>query len=110
MSKYLVTVDFTPNEHYKSFFVKTPLGIILNPEFPEDWQTTLNDMLLDIELIGKLEAENKMVSVKRTYETGFGRIELRLQYGKTLFNLFQICLITLLTASITFVITFIFLR
>ena len=38
-------------------------------------------MGVDLDYIGKLETENKMINVKRTYETGSGKMEISIRGG-----------------------------
>ena len=46
-----------------------------------DSKTAEHDMGVDIDFIGKLDTENKMINVKRTYETGSGKMEINIKGG-----------------------------
>ena len=46
-----------------------------------DSKTAEHDMSMDIDYIGKLETENKMINIKRTYETGSGKMEINIKGG-----------------------------
>jgi len=46
-----------------------------------DSKTAEHDMAMDLDYIGKLETENKMINIKRTYETGSGRMEINIKGG-----------------------------
>lgn len=46
-----------------------------------DSKTAEHDMAVDLNFIGQLETENKMINVKRTYETGSGRMDINIKGG-----------------------------
>jgi hypothetical protein len=46
-----------------------------------DSKTAEHDMAVDLNFIGQLETENKMINVKRTYETGSGKMDINIKGG-----------------------------
>jgi hypothetical protein len=46
-----------------------------------DSKTAEHDMSMDLDYIGKLDSENKMINIKRTYETGSGKMEINIKGG-----------------------------
>jgi hypothetical protein len=46
-----------------------------------DSKTAEHDMATDLDFLSRLETENKMINVKRTYETGSGRMEITIKGG-----------------------------
>lgn len=46
-----------------------------------DSKVAENDMSTDLDLMRNLESENKMINIKRTYETGSGKMEISIKGG-----------------------------
>lgn len=46
-----------------------------------DSKTAENDMYVDLNYLSRLETENKMINVKRTYETGSGKMDINIKGG-----------------------------
>jgi len=46
-----------------------------------DSKTAEHDMVVDLDYLSRLETENKMINVKRTYETGSGRMDINIKGG-----------------------------
>lgn len=46
-----------------------------------DSKTAEHDMGVDLDYLSRLETENKMINVKRTYETGSGRMDINIKGG-----------------------------
>ena len=46
-----------------------------------DSKTAEHDMSVDLNYLSKLETENKMINVKRTYETGSGKMDINIKGG-----------------------------
>lgn len=46
-----------------------------------DSKTAENDMYTDLEFIGRLETENKVINIERTYESGSGRMKINIKGG-----------------------------
>jgi hypothetical protein len=66
-----------------------------------DSKVAERDMVTDIEFLKQIETENKVINVKRTYETGSGKMEVNLRGGDKKFIIpiivvFGIILITIL--------------
>jgi hypothetical protein len=109
-SQYIVSFEFNPNEKYNPvlpeiFYIKTPLGNIINPELSEKTLIQLHDMISIIDLLFKYSNE-KHVTLTRTFDTDYGCLFLKIKKVKTVFNLLQLCLIVLLTTSTVFVLTY----
>jgi hypothetical protein len=46
-----------------------------------DSKTAEHDMHVDLNYLSRLETENKMINVKRTYETGSGKMDINIKGG-----------------------------
>lgn len=46
-----------------------------------DSKTAEHDMAVDLDFLARLETENKMINVKRTYETGSGKMDINIKGG-----------------------------
>jgi hypothetical protein len=65
-----------------------------------DSKTAEHDMGVELDYIAKLETENKMINIKRTYETGSGKMEINIKGGdkKLIIPIFLILGIVLIAA------------
>lgn len=64
-----------------------------------------HDMANDIEFLKQIETENKVVSIKREYDTGSGKLELNIKGGDKKF-LIPLLIITGITLLLTLLIIF----
>lgn len=46
-----------------------------------DSKNAERDMAVELDFLSRLETENKMINVKRTYETGSGKMEINIKGG-----------------------------
>ena len=58
------------------------------------------DMVRDIEFLKQIETENKVVSIKRDYQTGSGKLELNIKGGDKKFLIPVLVVIGLITIAI----------
>ncbi len=110
-SQYIVSFEFTPNEQYKpvlpeNFYIKTPLGNMINPELSQKTLIQLHDMASIIDEIRRISENEKHVTSTQTFDTDYGCLVLKIKKVKTVFDLLHLCLIALLTASTVFVLTY----
>ena len=110
-SQYIVSFEFTPNEQYKpvlpeNFYIKTPLGNMINPELSQKTLIQLHDMASIIDEVRRISENEKHVTSTQTFDTDYGCLVLKIKKVKTVFNLLHLCLIALLTTSTVFVLTY----
>ncbi|MEI6583889.1 MAG: hypothetical protein WCO43_09905 [Chitinophagia bacterium] len=114
-SKYIVSVEFSPNKNYNNekpekLYIKTPLGNMLNPELSQKLLLQLHDLASIIDEIYRISISKKHVTSKQTFNTELGRLEINVKTVGKVFNLFQVLLLTLLTASIVFVLSYLVIK
>ena len=114
-SKYIVSIDFSPNKNYNTelpeeLYIKTPLGNMFNSKLSQKSLIQLHDLVTIIDEIHRISISRKHVTLKQTLNTKLGRININIKtVGKT-YNLLQVFLLTLLTASIVFVLTYLVIK
>jgi hypothetical protein len=110
-SQYLVSIEFTPNEQYnpglpEEFYIKTPLGNMLNPELSQKTIILLHDMASIMDEIRRISENDKHLMSTQTFDTDYSCLVLKIKKVKTDFNLLHLCVLALLTASTVFVLTY----
>jgi hypothetical protein len=104
-SKYFVSIQFTPNEQYKSeihekFYIETALGKMWNPNLSSNAIIQLHDLAILIDEMHKLSNSSKYVALKQTLNTDFGRFEIKMKTFNRNIYVFYIALLTTLISSL----------
>lgn len=114
-SKYIVSIKFNPNENYSTeipekIYIKTPLGNMLNSELSQKSLIQLHDLAYIIDEIHRICISQKHVTSKQTFDTELGRLNINIKTVGKVFNLYQVLLLTLLTASTIFVLSYLVIK
>ena len=110
-SQYIVSIEFTPNEKYEpvlpeKFYIKTPLGNMINRELSQKTLIQLHEMASIIDEIRRISENEKHVTITQTFDTHYGCLVLKIKKVKTVFNLLHLGLLALVTASTVFMLTY----